>query len=240
VIARVRVEFPTTRYSIVRGLIGSDAIQRRCAVGAVAEVYREPMCAYIRVRYGVSPDEAEELAQGFLASVACHGALDQYDASRGRFRTYLRLCIDSYVGHVHQAACRVKRGGGLRAIPLEEADDKDLVAKEDVDATLEREWARAVCRIALETVRRRLDARGRGIVYDVFLRYDVAAAAAKPRPTYQAIASELGISSTQVTNYLAAARREFRASVLEHLGRLAATDDELRADVRSLLGIAIP
>lgn len=238
--ARALVEFPTTSCSMTRGLVGGDAAQRRCAAGALAQVYRAPICAYIRLRYGVSADDAEELTQGFLASVVCHGALERYDASRGRFRSYLRLCLDSYVGHVHQAASRAKRGKGLHAVSLDHPDVQAVRGQDDIDAVFEREWARGVCRLALETVRRRLEARGRGILYEIFLRYDVAAAAAGPRPTYHAIASELGISSTQVTNHLAAARREFRAAVLEHLQRLARSDNELRADVRSLLGVAIP
>ena len=71
-------------------------------------------------------------------------------------------------------------------------------------------------------------------MFAVFQRYDVEAG---DRPTYQQLADEFGIAGTQITNYLAAARREFRAIVLDRLRTLTASDAELRDDVRALLGI---
>jgi hypothetical protein len=50
------------------------------------------------------------------------------------------------------------------------------------------------------------------------------------------LATEFGIPATQVTNWLAATRRDFRAIVLETLRDLAGTDEEFREEARALLG----
>jgi hypothetical protein len=45
------------------------------------------------------------------------------------------------------------------------------------------------------------------------------------------------LTSTDVTNYLALARREFRRCVLDQLREMTATDDEFRREAQSLLGL---
>jgi predicted transcriptional regulator len=54
--------------------------------------------------------------------------------------------------------------------------------------------------------------------------------------SYAALANELGLTTSQVTNYLAATRRRFRAIVLEHVRALTATDAEFRDEVHELFG----
>ena len=54
-------------------------------------------------------------------------------------------------------------------------------------------------------------------------------------PSYKDLAKELDLSVSNVTNYLAAARREFRRIVLEKLRELTATDEEFRREARALL-----
>jgi len=65
------------------------------------------------------------------------------------------------------------------------------------------------------------------------------AAAVRGRPTYGALAAELGLTPIQVTNYLAAARRSLRRLVLRRLRRLTASDAEFRAEARALFGIEV-
>jgi hypothetical protein len=57
------------------------------------------------------------------------------------------------------------------------------------------------------------------------------------RPTYGRLASELAIPVTQVTNYLAVARRRFREIVLELLADTTGDDRDYADSVRELLGM---
>ena len=58
----------------------------------------------------------------------------------------------------------------------------------------------------------------------------------RDRPTYADLARRLGLSPTDVTNELAAARREFRRLVLEALREQCASDEEFEAETRALSG----
>jgi len=231
--------FPITRPSVVQHLGAGTGEARTRALALVAEAYRAPLCVYIRRRFTVSLDDAEDLTHGFFVSVLCQDILARYDPTRGKFRTYLRACVDRHVAHSWESSQRLKRGGGVRAVSLTDADAAGVTSDSDGDAVFEREWARSVCHAALATVRQRLEARARGVIYEVFVRYDVVGAAHGSRPTYDTIAQELGIPVTQVANHLSTARREFRTAVLEHLRDLTVSDDELRAEARSLLGVRL-
>ena len=47
------------------------------------------------------------------------------------------------------------------------------------------------------------------------------------------------MTTADVTNYLAAARRKFRELVLAGLRDLTATEEEFRAEARALLGVKL-
>ena len=57
--------------------------------------------------------------------------------------------------------------------------------------------------------------------------------------SYATVARDLGISVSQVTNHLHAARRQFRELALGHLRALSATDDEYRREAREIFGLEI-
>ena len=73
----------------------------------------------------------------------------------------------------------------------------------------------------------------------LFERYDLADAEPHERPTYAELAAELGLPVTQVTNFLAAVRREFRRAVLARLRETSGGEEEFRAEARALLGIEV-
>ncbi|MCM2316671.1 MAG: hypothetical protein NDJ92_16105, partial [Thermoanaerobaculia bacterium] len=57
------------------------------------------------------------------------------------------------------------------------------------------------------------------------------------RPTYRSLAAALESTETKVTNDLAAARRRFRAIVLETLREMTGSEAEFRLEARAVLGI---
>jgi hypothetical protein len=107
----------------------------------------------------------------------------------------------------------------------------------DPEAWFHREWIRGLFADALVTLERRAEQAGHPRAFAVFRRYDVEDGDASPRLTYAALADELGMRVTDVTNELAWARRCFRAIVLDTLRRLCASDEEFRAEARDLFGV---
>jgi hypothetical protein len=147
--------------------------------------------------------------------------------------------VDSYVINALQAERRLKRGGDASFVPLDIADVEtrltaDQNAAHDPDAVFHREWVRSVLVTAIDRLREHCEAEGRSVHLALFERYDLASA--DERPTYAKLGTDFGIPTTQVTNWLAATRREFRAVVLDTLRDLSGSDEEFREEARSLLG----
>jgi DNA-directed RNA polymerase specialized sigma24 family protein len=226
-------QFPDTRASIVTALASEDSETRERATGLVIEAYRAPVIAVLERKWNLQPADAEDLAHDFFAQALTHDWLARYDAGRGRFRTFLRTCLFAFAATAHEAAGRKKRGGDVRHVSL---DDASAVSTDDELATMfEREWTRSVLSIALDALRRESIQRNRESSWQVFEAYEVGRADGA-RPTYDALARELGIPVTQVTNYLTWARGRFREHVLATVRSLTASDEEYRDEVRSLLG----
>lgn len=235
--------FPPTRISIVAALRDGDAAIRDRALDLLAGIYWRPVYTYIRLKWRAEPAEAEDLTQEFFARAIERDFFAQYDPARARFRTWLRIGIDRMVANAREAAGRRKRGGGMRAVPLDAGElERDLAARApgplpDDDELFRREVARALFGHARAALQAECDREGKAVPWRVFLAYDIDGPDRDPRPTYGELASEHGIPVTQVTNYLAAMRRRFRALVLERLRDLSASDAEYRAEARDLLGV---
>lgn len=235
-----------------------DPAARRRAWNELVESYWRPVYKYLRWRWGEGREEAEDLTQEFFTASFGGHLMERFDPGRARFRTYLRLCLDGFVLNQRKAAGRLKRGGGQAPLPLDYAGaEAELAATrpfsagaggEDPEELFHREWVRSLVGLAVADLRRQCEAAGHRVQLTLFERYDlagvdagaVAAGGADPaRPSYADLAAEQGIPVTQVTNHLAAVRRRFRGLVLQRLRRMTASEGELRAEARALLGIEL-
>jgi RNA polymerase sigma factor (sigma-70 family) len=230
---------PATRLSVVARTRSLDAETRRLAFATLIEAYWKPVYKYLRLKWRLDPSEAADLTQDFFTTTLERDVIERYDPARARFRTYLRLCLDGFAGNVKKAEGRLKRGGGVTTVSLDfESAEGELRAHEpsvpaDVDQLFYQEWVRALFQRSVEDLRSACIASNRQTMFEVFTRYDLAE---DPRPTYAAIASELGIPTSSVTNHLAAMRRQFRGYVLNRLRELTASDEEFETEAQRLLG----
>jgi RNA polymerase sigma factor (sigma-70 family) len=235
--------FPITRHSVVRDLSSADPAARAAAYDALARTYWRPVYTYIRLRWRRDPDAAQDLVQEFFARAFEHEYLARYDPSRARFRTFVRTCLDGFLANQTKAAARLKRGGGYTITTVDFARfDADLAAharsdEPDPERWFHREWIRSVFADAIERLRVRAGAADHAVAFTLFHRYDIEPEGAAPGPTYAALAREMGLSVSDVTNELAWARRTFREIVLDTLRAICASDEEFRAEARDLLGL---
>jgi RNA polymerase sigma factor (sigma-70 family) len=246
--------FPATRHSVVAGIASDDQQIRRVAFDALVSAYWRPVYKYVRIKWRADRDDAADLTQEFFARAFDKGSLGRFDPGRARFRTFLRVCLDGFVANEHKAAGRLKRGGGVSFVPLDFAGAESELAEAssalgaggqsytgaaDDDSLFRQEWIRALFADAVNALRESCEASGKTTQFAVFERYDLDDNI-DTRPTYATLATELGIPATQVTNYLAFARRELRRLVLERLRTLTSSDDEFRLEARELLGVDAP
>jgi RNA polymerase sigma factor (sigma-70 family) len=235
--------FPGTRYSVVSAMRSASDELRRSAFETLVSAYWKPVFKYLRLKWHASPDDAADLTQAFFLRAMEKDFFATFDPARARFRTFLRTCLDGFAANARKADNRLKRGGDVTFVPLDfAAAERELAqhvrnAVDDFDAYFRREWLRSLFVTALDRLRDGCRKNGRERRLTVFERYDLADSDDR-RPTYDDIARTLGIAKTDVTNELAAARREFRRIVFDVLREQCATDEEFENERRALVGTA--
>lgn len=235
--------FPATRLSVVRALGSREEAVRRPAFGELVEGYWRPSYKYLRVRWRLSAEDAEDLTQEFFTRVFEKRYFDRYDPGKAHFRTYLRTCIDRFAANRRRADRRLKRGGGATPLSVDFAGAEAEVERAgplsgtapetDPEAYFHREWRRALFRDSVAELRELCLSESKEVRFAVFERYDLQGGDGL---TYVRLGEELGIPATQVTNHLAWARRELRRIVLDRLARVCGSEEELAAEARDLLG----
>jgi RNA polymerase sigma factor (sigma-70 family) len=241
-IGGARDAFPHTRQSAIEAARSPDAAIRRLALETLVAAYWKPVYKYLRLKWKGSNEDGKDWTQGFFTSVIERGLIEKYDPVRGTLRTYLRVCADGFVSNERKTSTREKRGGGASMIPLDfESADGEMQSiavsgGKNPEEIFEAEWARGLFERAVEELRKRLHGSGRDVVFDLFRRYDLEGPTSPAPPTYESLARDSGLSVPQVTNALAAARRELREIVLEKLREITGSEAEYRAEALALLG----
>jgi DNA-directed RNA polymerase specialized sigma24 family protein len=233
--------FPATRLSVIERIRTTDPDARRQAFGDIVEGYWKPVYKHLRVTWHLDTEDARDLTQGFFADAFQKSWLERFEPEKARFRTFVRVCADRFVMNARQSASRIKRGGAARLVPLDfDGADREIVARSasatDPDEYFHQEFVRALFERSLTAVRGELEAAGKGVHYMLFERYDVTPA---PGVSYAQLAEEFGLTTTQVTNYLAQVRRTFRTRALDALRGLCGSDAEYAREARELFGVDV-
>jgi RNA polymerase sigma factor (sigma-70 family) len=236
--------FPATRWSLVDAARTGNAAERTRALETLCAAYWRPVYKYVRLRWSRSASDAQDLTQGFFAELLERELLGKFDPGKSRLRTYLRLCVDSFVMNEDKAARRQKRGGNFLQVELDFAgaegelgsaaiDGAAIPLPESLEEFFEKEWLRSLFTLAVESLRKMCEERGREKTFHLFEAYDLDG---NDKISYEQLAREFGIGVTEVTNALAWARREFRRIALERLREICGSKEEFQREARAVFG----
>ena len=235
--------FPQTRQSAVLGAASDDAVARARSFDVLVRAYWKPVYTHVRIRWRRPADAAEDLTQGFFSRAFERRFFRDYDPQKAHFRTYLKTCLDRFVVDEQRTGQRIKRGGEAIRLSLdftaaeEELQRFGMPGGQRPDESFDRAWMRHLLGTAVDRLREACETDGKPTRFALFRRL-VLDDDLEPRPSYRAIAEELGITVTQVTNDLAWARRAFRQLVLGELRDITTTEEEFEDEARALLGVA--
>src|SRR5205823_91166 len=128
------VAFTTTQWSVVldaqsESPLAQEALEKLC------RIYWWPLYGFVR-RQGYSPEEAQDLTQGFFAMMLERKDFDAVRQEKGRLRSYLLASLKNFLAKAHRRATALKRGEGRPLVPLEE-----LLPREQADAELADTWS---------------------------------------------------------------------------------------------------
>lgn len=158
--------FHTTRWTRVC-LAKADSEDGRRALTDLCDAYYEPVVAYLRSVLR-DADAAREMSHAFFAEMLGGGTINTADSERGRFRSYLLGAVKHFVGHQRETARRMKRGGGLEIVSLDDEEAAEVPEGRMLspDAEFDRQWAMTVIMRGTAALRAECMAEGRGAFFD--------------------------------------------------------------------------
>jgi DNA-directed RNA polymerase specialized sigma24 family protein len=104
-LAEGAASFHTTRWTIVMGAAQSQAQGGQSALAELCRLYWYPLYIFAG-RRGHSPDDAQDLTQGFFLHLLEHRALTRIDRLKGKFHSFL---LASFQNRISDAVDRARR-----------------------------------------------------------------------------------------------------------------------------------
>ena len=229
--------FPTTRWSVV--LLSAQRQVPGCqeALGELYRIYWYPLYAYIRHR-GHTPEEAQDLTQGFFLHLLEHKTLARADPLKGKFRSFLLGSLQNYLLMEAERARCLKRGGGVEFVPLDIQDAEEHYRREPVDALTPEKvfaarWALALLEEAMNRLRQQYAGRHEiAMVEELKAFLDLENS--KDPPSYEQAAASLRVSVGAVKSLIYRLRKQYAALVREEIDRTVSDPSEVGAEIHEL------
>jgi RNA polymerase sigma factor (sigma-70 family) len=219
--------FATTRWTMVVNAGQSGG----AALGELCESYWFPVYAYVR-RRGHAKEDAEDLTQGFFASLLARGDMAGLRRENGKFRAFLLAAMKHYLANEHDKRQRLKRGGGALHLSLDwqQADLRFRLADENSlppDAAYDREWATALLEGVLAAMASESDER--------FVHLKGYLSLDRERIPYAEAAAALGADEGAVRVAVHRLRKRYRQLLREEVARTLAAPELVDEELRSLM-----
>jgi RNA polymerase sigma factor (sigma-70 family) len=226
-----RYRFHTTRWSVVLLAAHSQAPAFQAALSDLYRIYWYPLYAYVR-RRGHTPEEAQDLTQGFFLHLLEHKAFERADPLKGKFRSFLLGSLQNYLSTERERAACLKRGGGVAFVPLDLQNAEDRYRLELVDALTPEKIFAARWAVALlgETMNRLRQAHATLEVLKAFLDVDNS----KAPPSYEEAAAMLQVSVGSVKTLIHRLRKQYAALLRDEIERTVSDPGDVDAEIHEL------
>lgn len=227
--------FVTTHWSAVWAAGQSpDGASR--AREALCRTYWQPLYLYIR-HQGYSPEDAQDLTQGFLLHLLERNPFAELDPRHGRFRSFLLISLKHYLADARHRAQALKRGGGYQLLSLDykaaenrfsELASSDMAAGQVYD----RQWALTVFDEALRQVGCDYASASRRKLYGTIKCF---LSTEGDGDAYALIGGQLGMSTAAVRMAVLRLRQRFRKALWEIVAATVSNESEVAEEIQYLI-----
>ncbi len=230
--------FRTTHWSVVIEAGRGDSPAAGEALERLCQAYWYPLYAYAR-RRGCPPEDAEDLTQGFFASLLRREDLANVRPEKGRFRSFLLAAIGNYLANERRHGQRQKRGGGqavvsFDAMSAEERYRFEPIAPQDPERLFDRRWAWTVMDHAFDRLREDYARTGRS---DLFELLKPALGGEGSGALRAGLAARLGLSVGAVDVALHRFRRRYGEFIRQIIAGTVSSPEEEDAEIRHLMRV---
>ena len=228
--------FTTTHWSVVLEARGESPAARD-ALEKLCHTYWRPIFAFVR-RQGVSPEDAEDLTQGFFALLLERRDLSTVRKEKGRLRSYLLASVKNFLVDEQRRSLAVKRGKGQWLIPLDELRDDRL----DVDRTdrltpdqiYDRRWALTVLEQVLARLREEYRSAGNVRFFEQMRKMLTDEPG---RPSQAEIAGKFEMTENAVKQAYHRFRQRYQLLLREEIANTVAIPSDVEDELRHLIAV---
>lgn len=229
-------EFRTTRWSEVLLSAESQAPGSKQALADLCRLYWYPLYAYVR-RRGYTPEDAQDLTQGFFLSLLDRKALRHATPLRGKFRSFLLGSLQNYLSDQLDRERTLKRGRDIRFVHFDFEDGEGRYQSEPADPLtpekiFDARWAMTLLAEVLRLLRTEYAALGKTSIIETLEPY-LDPANSRKLLTYEEAAAKLQLGVGAVKSLIHRLRRRHHTLLREEVSRTvtspASVDEELRS-----------
>jgi RNA polymerase sigma-70 factor (ECF subfamily) len=229
--------FVTTHWSVVARAGQGDTTQARDALARLCQTYWYPLYAYVR-RRGYSPQDAEDLTQGFFARLLERNSLASITREKGKFRSYLLTALNHFVADEWKRAKAEKRGG-LQVVSFDAASAETRYLHEPIEPTtpeniFERNWALALLNEVFQRLQREHTAAGKG---ELFEQLKFCLTGERSSIAYAELAAGLHLSESAIKVTVHRLRQSYRELLRAEVANTVATEAEVEEELRYLFRV---
>ncbi len=229
--------FTTTHWSVVLEA-QTESPTAQAALEKLCRTYWRPIFGFVR-RQGVGLEEAEDITQGFFAQLLERRSLDAVRKEKGRLRSYLLGAVKHFLCDEQRRAMAVKRGSGVRPIPLEELRRDEGMEMEPAhqmtaEMIYERRWALTVLEQALSRLKDDYNEAGNAALFDSLkqLLPDEPGG-----PSQAEIAARAGMTENAVRQAFYRFRQRYQSLLREEIAHTVATPGDIEDELRHLVAV---
>jgi DNA-directed RNA polymerase specialized sigma24 family protein len=228
--------FHTTHWTIVMTAAQSRVQGGPTALAELCQLYWYPLYVFAR-RRGHSPDDAQDLTQGFFLHLLEHRALAHVDRLKGKFRSFLLASFQNYLSIEARRVRCLKRGGNCEfvTLDLERAESRYLL--EPADALAEKifdaRWAMTLLGRAMTLLGEEYAAQDNTSTFEI-LKAFLDLSNSKAPPPYEQVAEALQLSVGSVKTLIYRMRKRFAFILRKEVGRTVSDPAEVDGEIHSL------
>ena len=209
----------------------------QAALAELCQIYWYPLYAFAR-RRGHSPDDSQDLTQGFFLHLLEHRALTHVDRLKGKFRSFLRASFQNYISvESHRALC-MKRGGKQRFVTLDSDGAENRYRLEPADylsaeKIFDARWAMALLERAMTQLGEDYRSLGKETVFETLKEF-VGIGETNVPCSYDDAANALNVGVGTVKTWIYRLRRRYIEVVREEVARTVADPAEINNELHAL------